>query len=259
METVATLLRGEGHIVTLYEVDALLEDKVSEDVIFSMARGETALQKLECHERSGSVVVNSPQGVRNCHRLSISRLINESGANVPPYLWFDLSADLDIPHYVDFPCWLKRSDASAQEPDDVCFVIDEAHLKECLATFRKRKISEALISRHVEGDIVKFYGVAGSSFFNWRYPTLNGKQSKFGLEVHNGPVQQYAFSVLDLKKHVDYVALQADVAVYGGDCVVDSSGKCWIIDFNDWPSFSSCIDKAAEAIVALVLKKCNCE
>ncbi|MBF1080379.1 MAG: hypothetical protein HXL36_08470, partial [Prevotellaceae bacterium] len=28
------------------------------------------------------------------------------------------------------------------------------------------------------------------------------------------------------------------VAVYGGDAIVDKEGRFYIIDFNDWPSFS---------------------
>ena len=37
-----------------------------------------------------------------------------------------------------------------------------------------------------------------------------------------------------------------DVPVYGGDCVVSSSGEIRIIDFNDWPSFARCREEAGK-------------
>ena len=39
--------------------------------------------------------------------------------------------------------------------------------------------------------------------------------------------------------------------MYGGDAIVTSDGDFYIIDFNDWPSFASCREAAAEAIVVL--------
>jgi len=41
--------------------------------------------------------------------------------------------------------------------------------------------------------------------------------------------------------------------VYGGDAIVQADGSFYIIDFNDWPSFSPCVNAAAEAISQLIL------
>jgi hypothetical protein len=74
------------------------------------------------------------------------------------------------------------------------------------------------------------------------------------LEEINGPVRQYSFNVQALKKTVDKVAEISDTPIYGGDCIVDASGDFKVIDFNDWPSFSSCVDEAADAISNFLLK-----
>ena len=41
--------------------------------------------------------------------------------------------------------------------------------------------------------------------------------------------------------------------VYGGDCIVDETGHFYMIDFNDWPSFSRCREEAATAIASFTL------
>jgi len=45
------------------------------------------------------------------------------------------------------------------------------------------------------------------------------------------------------------------IDVFGGDAIIDSNGKFYIIDFNDWPSFSRCRDEAAKEIVKIVERK----
>ena len=45
------------------------------------------------------------------------------------------------------------------------------------------------------------------------------------------------------------------IPVYGGDVVIDEDGEFWFIDFNDFPSFSSCRARAAEAIAQRILQR----
>ena len=40
--------------------------------------------------------------------------------------------------------------------------------------------------------------------------------------------------------------------IYGGDVII-ADNIAYLIDLNDWPSFSSCITEAAEAIVRITL------
>ncbi len=40
-----------------------------------------------------------------------------------------------------------------------------------LQEFFLRGIKRAVINRHLDGDLIKFYGVAGTDFFYWFYPS----------------------------------------------------------------------------------------
>ena len=94
----------------------------------------------------------------------------------------------------------------------------------------------------------------GSSFFRHFYPTDDG-QTKFGDETaRNGEAHHYAFDVSALQSEVERLAQLVGIEVYGGDAIIDRDGRFYIIDFNDWPSFSRCRDEAAEAIANCPLK-----
>ena len=150
--------------------------------------------------------------------------------------------------------WLKRGDACAQNSGDVRFVASEKDLEEAANDYKARGITDVLLSPHIEGDLVKFYGVEDTDFFHLYYPTRGACFSKFGLERFNGSPTGYAFSESALKKSADACAAVSGFTVYGGDAVVRPDGSFLIIDFNDWPSFSRCCDEAAEAIAERLRK-----
>ena len=149
--------------------------------------------------------------------------------------------------------WLKRGDAAAQSKDDVQFAATKSDLLAKVRLFEARGISEYVVSAHVVGDLVKFYGVQGTGFFRYYYPTDDG-QTKFDDERHNGSAHHYSFSVPQLQQDAERLAEAVGVQVYGGDAIIRSDGSYCIIDFNDWPSFSRCRESAAEAIASLLIK-----
>ena len=228
------------------------------DLYLSMARLPEALNILEGFEQQGRRVINSPRGVRNCQRSVLEKLMRENNLSTP--------TAYQEGQEEQSPCWLKRGDAAAQSKDDVVFCNDAEALKKAISDFEARGISDYVISRHVEGDVVKFYGVSSHpasaplaaeempSFFRHFYPTDDG-QTKFGDEtVRNGEAHHYAFDVSALQSEVERLAQLVGIEVYGGDAIIDSEGRFYIIDFNDWPSFSRCRDEAAEAIGNCPLK-----
>ena len=115
-----------------------------------------------------------------------------------------------------------------------------------------RGIKRAVINRHLEGDLIKFYGVQGTDFFYWFYP-LEAGHSKYGNEAINGPARGLQFSEEYLRKICREASEVLDVKVYGGDCIVDADGSIRIIDFNDWPSFAPCREKAAPYIAKCIM------
>ncbi|MBQ6193891.1 MAG: hypothetical protein IJK43_05655 [Prevotella sp.] len=231
------------------------------DLYLSMARLPEALSILEGFEQQGRRIINTPQGVRNCQRVFLEKIMRNAHIAMPPA------------YNGEGLAWLKRGDAAAQSKDDVCFCKDAESLNEAIARFKARGISDYVVSPHVEGDVVKFYGVSdlhsteepgsdplpfrdglGIGFFRYYYPTDDGL-TKFGDETaRNGEAHHYAFDVSALQSEVERLARLVGIEVYGGDAIIDRDGHFYIIDFNDWPSFSRCRDEAAEAIGNCPLK-----
>lgn len=119
------------------------------------------------------------------------------------------------------PCWVKRNGYS-EDPADVVFAPTEEARQRAVEAMRSRGISDIVFQHHREGQEVKFYGV-GRSFFRPE-----------GLTALRDKAQESA--------------AEKGLEVWGGDAVIDAGGDIHIIDFNDWPSFSSCREEAAKAI-----------
>lgn len=250
-KAVALRIAMEGLPISTLDENRLPDILPEARLILSMARSREALTKLSALETRGIAVWNSPSALLNNGRAEIDRRFGEAGFGAP---FLRRAADpAHIRQTLGFPLWLKRSDASAQSAGDVRFIEDEEQLREALADFRARGIDDFMLSAHLEGDLIKFYGVEGTPFFSHTYPTRNGGFSKFGLERHNGAPSGHPFSVQALKTAADAAAHHFGMPVYGGDAIVRADGRFFIIDFNDWPSFGSCTDAAATAITARTL------
>ena len=234
----------QGEACALRWVDeAELTPEDDADLYLTMARLPEALDVLEGFVRQGRRVLNKPQGVKNCQRSLLEKVMRQNSSPMPE------ETDLKNP---SFPLWLKRADAAAQTKDDVVFCPNEDVLQRAMADFQQRGITDFVLSRHVEGDVVKFYGV-GDVFFRHFYPTDDG-QTKFADEAnHNGEPHHYPFDVAQLQSEAARLAQLLQMEVYGGDAIISREGHFYIIDFNDWPSFSRCRDEAAEAIANLLL------
>ena len=151
--------------------------------------------------------------------------------------------------------WLKRGDMSAQSKADIVYCKDRAALANQQASFVIRGVTNWIVQAHIPGDLVKFYGVRGG-FFRYYYPNDDGI-SKFGDEKLNGEAHHYDFDVDALQAIAERVSMLTGVEVYGGDAIVTASGTFYIIDFNDWPSFSRCRNEASEAIIHYIKNKIN--
>ena len=247
---VVRFLSSLGHSVVAVDEDALRYNKIY-DRVFSMARSEEALAQLLDFERHDCPVINSPQALLRTSRVFLYESFLAAG--IPqPQSWV-LEYPCSLPPDLDYPLWLKRGEGCAQAKGDVQYICNEATLKTALQTFQSEAPKRLLLSRHMQGDLIKFYGVAGTSFFHSLYPTQQGGFSKFGLEQNNGKPHYYPFSLPQLQTAAERAATISGLSVYGGDAIVQADGSFYIIDFNDWPSFSPCVNAAAEAISQLIL------
>ena len=228
-------------------------EKKNLDGYFSMARSANSLTYLGYLDIIGLPGVNTSVGVINCIRETMTQVFLEEGIPCPRSMVLNFGDKL--PDEVTFPCWLKRGDGCAQQKEDTCYAETPQVASEVLADFWARKVLSVVINEHLRGDLVKFYGVEGTDFFYWFYPSKCGHRSKFGLEAINGDAQGFRFDVDALKNTTDRAAKLLNVPVYGGDCIIAEDGTFKIIDFNDWPSFAPCRDEAAYYIAKRICQE----
>ena len=230
------------------ESDLLLSDP-RERGIFNMVRDWKSIHKLQQLEDKGYVVVNSGYGIENCTREKMTRLLLSNHISHPESLI--LRTDEDPTEALEeagfYNCWIKRGDFHAIHREDVTYVRNPEEAKSILKEYAIRGIPSAVINEHLVGDLVKFYGVTGTDFFYWFYPS-NMHHSKFGLEAINGTAKGIPFDEADLRALCDKAAAVLNVHIYGGDCIVSEEGVIRLIDFNDWPSFAPCRNEAAPNI-----------
>ena len=249
---VAERLKHAGHEVHFYTEQEFLARELLEREIVTMIRSKEAVKRLQHYEEAGCVAVNSGFGIENCTRERMTRLLLDAGVPHPRSL-FLLVSEKNFPN-LPMPCWVKRADFHAIHKEDVSYVRNEEELRSLLSEYALRGISRVVVNEHLEGDLIKFYGVNGTDFFYWFYP-FEMKHSKFGLEKINGEPTGIPFKVETLQQICNQAASVLKVDVYGGDAIVATDGSMRIIDFNDWPSFAPCREEAADAISELILKK----
>lgn len=255
LDAVAEEIKALGHEALCCRTEDATDEMLHRaDAVLSMARGEEILQRLGPFSppqfplqgedipnhlspeggAGGGLILNDPKGVRLCsRRYELDALLRQNGICIPP---------TDGPDGV----WIKRGDGSAEVKDDIvlCHTAEEERV--AVEQMKDRGIDCWVRQAHTKGDLVKFHGVEGL-FFHHSYPTDTG-HSKFGLEAANGKAHHYAFSEADLRSEAERIASLTGVRIYGGDAIVKADGSFCIIDFNDWPSFSSCRKEAAKAI-----------
>ena len=222
-----------------------------------MARSHRVLKDLALAEKNENLlVINSAQKLLYATRSHIVQSFNQHQIPQPQSFIFDLdTAKLSqIQDKLHFPFWIKRGKECAQEINDICFINDEKDWNQSIHHFKAKNVHQLIAVQHIKGDLIKFYGVEGTSFFSYLYPTDGVGFSKFGLECHNGSPHHYNFDTTLLETIANKAAALIGFTIYGGDAIVKSDGTFYIIDFNDWPSFFSCRKTAAKAIAQRISK-----
>ncbi len=250
----AEQLRKRGCIVNIYSEEQCNKQGVTEDYIMTMCRQPESIANLQKLEDGGHLVINSGYGIENCTRERMTRIL--LGNNIPYPTSLIVNTDENVKSMLKKSgfksCWIKRGDFHAMHKEDVSYVRHPEEAQEVLQEYFLRGIKRAVINVHLEGDLVKFYGVNGTNFFFWFYPFDQG-HSKYGLEEINGKAQGISFDVKELKNICHQAATELNIEIYGGDCIISPEGKIQIIDFNDWPSFAPCRVESAPHIAKRIL------
>ncbi len=266
LNSVADNLRAMGHevdIITEYKMDGADFDRY--DRVFGMERDIRNIKKIigPLSEENYAKFINSIHGIIACSMKGhVYSALKHLGVPQPSFIFFqedDKNGGFKMmdklvvePMGMDTPLWMKNGDTSATVASDTVYCADDNDGNAAVEDFCKRNLQCFIMQKHVEGDLIKFYGVEGTDFFHWQYASHG--HSKFGLEKINGKEKGYAFDPNDIKKAVEKLAAYIDVPIYGGDAVIDGNGNFYVIDFNDFPSFSACRDEAAQAIAQRIVR-----
>lgn len=248
---VAEQLRKRGCEVNVYtEEQVVAAGGVDEPYIFNMARDEATLEVLGRLEDEGSLVMNSAFGIRNCVRDRMARLLASTGVRYPES--FIVETDEAVKGRLAKAgvggCWIKGGNVHTRHREDVAYARHPQEAQELLQEFFMRGLRTAVINRHIEGEQIKFYSVAGTRFFHWYY-AFNGGHSRVGLSLLNPDEHLHTdFDAETFHNECDRAARTLGIEIYGGDAVVEPDGTVTIIDFDDWPSFAPCRREAAPII-----------
>jgi hypothetical protein len=235
MNKVGEALVSRGFNVELVAADSPFDIRCSN--IFAMCERSAALDRLSAAQKSGSIVVNSPDAIRNTYRHRMVELFAQHRVSAPMSQIIASSTSTRPATAV----WVKRYDFHATQASDVMYVASDAGWDEALDRFARRGIPFIVAQEHVMGDLVKFYGVRSAApamdanWFEWFYHRDKGMLG-------------HPFEISSLRRAAFNAAAALGLEIFGGDAVIQADGKPIIVDINAWPSYARYRDRAAQAI-----------
>jgi glutathione synthase/RimK-type ligase-like ATP-grasp enzyme len=233
-------LEAKGFQVELKTADEVSEgDEGSPRFVFLMCERVEVLERLRALEVSGVPHVNTPRAVHNTYRDRMIAVLDEANA---PFIPSRVVATSETPEAS--AVWVKRGDVHNTQEGDVVFASTAAAVETALRGLAQRGIARAVLQPHVEGDLIKFYGIGAGGgphreppWFRWFYH----KDQK--LAGH--PLDQR-----QLARLVRRAASALGLEVYGGDAIATATGELVLLDVNAWPSFALYRDEASAAIAS---------
>lgn len=250
LHAVVAELRKRGCQVSVYSEAEFCETHVDDDVVVAMCRTERAVRKLQALEDDGRIVVNSGYGIENCVRMIMVRLLEKARLPIPQCFVVDTDVDIrKMLRKADFgPCWVKKGDAHVHHLEDIARCRHEVDAQEILHEFFFRNITKAVVSRDIEGEMIRCYGVASSGWFHSFIPFRTHPDYAGGdtlPEALADEVRRICMSAAETLR----------VVVFGCDVVLDRESGLHIVNFDDFPSFSPIRTVAAREIAKAVLTR----
>jgi hypothetical protein len=243
LDSVGAALAARGFDVELVAADAAIDTHCAN--LFVMCERGPILERLRKAEAAGSIIVNSPDAIRNTYRHRMVELFARNHVSAP------LSQVVATDGRSPCPSrgvWVKRYDFHATESHDVMYAASEEGWRDALQGFARRGIPFVVAQEHVPGDLVKFYGVRNavvpieSNWFEWFYHRDKG-------------LLGHPLEALGLRRAAFAAAAALGLEVFGGDAIIQPNGKPVIIDINAWPSYARYRDGAAQAIADLLAER----
>ena len=209
------------------------------DMIVPMCETYPRLMRLKSLARSGGpLIINPAESVLNCYRTQMIPRFERTPELIFPASEIRPTAkifDSALPEFTHGGMWLKRGDVHNTCTHDVVFARSRNDVADIVADFQKREISEVVLQKHTDGDLIKFYGVGPGQWFTWFYHDPS-------------TARRLSFELEDLAFQAETAARTVGLEIFGGDAIVSPDGPIFIIDINSWPSFARVRAEAAVQI-----------
>ena len=225
------------HTQTMTPEEADTADLSSWDMIVPMCESYPRLRRLAALRRSQHVLmVNPPESVLSCYRLAMIEAFSHDPSILIPHTetrTIQGSAQMRPPAFdIANGLWVKRGDVHNTCSHDVVYAQDWSEVEAIRQDFAGREISSLVLQQHVDGDLVKFYGVGPGRWFTYFYhDPATARKIPFDIDILAAMAAAGA-SALKLE-------------VFGGDAIITPSGRLCLIDINSWPSFARVRAEAA--------------
>ena len=215
--------------------------------VFFMCERLEILGHLRQLAAQGVPLVNAPEAVLNTYRDRMIALLDEAGVAFVESRLVS-TADTDVTPAA-LPVWVKRGDVHNTQEGDVTLATTVDAVRAALAGLAERGIAQAVLQPHVEGDLVKFYGIGGNA-------RPDGTPAWFRSFYHkNQTLQGHPLDPVELGRAVRRAAAALGLEVYGGDAIATASGRAVLLDLNAWPSFALFREEAAERIAEHLVRR----
>lgn len=223
-----SILKTRTDVITPEEFDGA--DVSGYDIIVPMCETYPRLMRLKKIEaETGAVVINPSDSVLGCYRTRmLASFARTPGLSYPPTEVRRTSADANLaaPAFeAAGGYWVKRGDVHNTCTYDVVFARDWKEVDAIRREFESREIKDMAVQRHTDGDLIKFYGVGPGQWFTWFYHDPS-------------TARRLPFELEDLAAQAELAAKCVNLEVFGGDAIVTSDGRIFVIDINSWPSFA---------------------
>jgi len=207
--------------------------------VFMMCEQVAILAHLRELAAGGVPHVNTPLAVLNTYRDKMMALLEEAAVSFVPSRLVETTGGDEAGA---LPMWVKRADVHNTQEGDVTYAATAGDVHAALAGLAKRGMRQAVLQPHVDGDLVKFYGIGGNA-------RADGTPAWFRWFYHkNQTVAGHPLDPVALGRAVRRAAAALGLEVYGGDAIATAEGRIVLIDVNAWPSFALYRDEASAAI-----------
>jgi hypothetical protein len=182
------------------------------------------------------LMINPPESVLACYRLSMyEAFARDPNILCPPTETRNIQGEgqLEPARFnADAGLWVKRGDVHNTCTHDVVYAADWSEVESIRQDFASREITSLVLQQHIDGDLVKFYGVGPGRWFTYFYhDPSTARKFQFDIDILAAMAASGA-SALKLE-------------VFGGDAIITPQGRIYLIDINSWPSFARVRSEAA--------------